>query len=186
MSLSSATRARRTNGGDERREAGPGVGSTSHATRSKSERARTGLTSQPSKLLSAICPNAWRSKGENSTRLRRIAASRVACASRLVASGPSAQSTITTSGLCGAFNASRPESRPSARSTSTPASMRRASIAGASNGELAMMRARVPLGTRRIVSEPPTARPRRIWATGRRRRRSTLHPDCRKASARRP
>src|SRR5271169_213530 len=44
MSLSSATRARRTNGGDERREAGPGVGPTSHATRSKSERARTGLT----------------------------------------------------------------------------------------------------------------------------------------------
>ena len=132
---------------------GRGMGSASHATRSKSERARTGLTSQPSKPLSAICPNARRSNGENSTRLRRTAASRAACASRLVASGPSAQSTMTTSGLCEAFNASRPESKPWARSTSTPASIRRASIAGASNGELAMMRARVPPGTRRIVSE---------------------------------
>ena len=127
MSLSSATRARRNAVGDGR-DAGA-AGGKSPVTRSNNERARTGLTSQPSNPLSAVCPKARRSNGENSTRLRPTPASRAASASWLVASGPSAQSTMTTSGFCGPLSASRPESRPRARSTLTPASASRASMA---------------------------------------------------------
>ena len=150
MSLSSATRARRNAVGDGR-DAGA-AGGKSPVTRSNNERARTGLTSQPSKPLSAVCPKARRSNGENSTRLRPTPASRAASASWLVASGPSAQSTMTTSGFCGPLSASRPESRPRARSTLTPASASCASMAWASKGESAMMSARVPSGARRFVA----------------------------------
>ena len=141
MSLSSAISARRAGAEPgEGRNAAAAAGGGSHAARSNSERARTGLTSQPSKPFSAVSPNARRSNGENRRRLRLTPAARAAWARRLVASGPSAQSTMTRSGAGARLSALRPELTPSARSTLTPASVSRAPIAGASNGEWAMMR----------------------------------------------
>src|SRR5271166_1056172 len=146
ISLSSASSARRVSafsggdgGADDR-----GPSGNSAASRSNSERTRTGFTSQPSKPCNDVSPKARRSNGEKRTRLRCAPAARAARASRLVASGPSAQSTMTRSGRIGWRSAARPDSRPSARATIAPASASRAAIDGASNGELAMMRARLP------------------------------------------
>ena len=68
MSLSSAMSARRDRRRPMRGATPRPAGGKSHATRSNSERARTGFTSQPSKPLSAVCPKARRSNGENSTQ----------------------------------------------------------------------------------------------------------------------
>src|SRR5271166_4388775 len=73
----------------------------------------------------------------------------------MVASGPSAQSTMTRSGRCGSLRAASPVSSPSARTTLAPAWIRRAAMAGASNGDLATMSTRAPASSIGFDSRGP-------------------------------
>jgi hypothetical protein len=128
MSLSSARRARRA--GAERvvgrgEEAAAGGGS--QAARSNSERARTGFTSQL-KTLERRLPEGL-PFGRREQKQAALDPGRARRLRQAIASGPSAQSTMTRSEAGARLNALRPELAPSARSTLTPASVRRAAIA---------------------------------------------------------